>query len=81
MAMSQQAVPQPGHGSGAFHVTDSGGFPGGSYQIAHRDTNSILKVNLTQGGSVKSKPGAMFEMAGTVVLSGQSKGFKAMVST
>lgn len=64
---------QPAHGSGAWHATDSGAFNGGSYQISHRDTNTILTINLTQGGSVKSRPGAMFEMAGTIVLQGKSK--------
>lgn len=71
---------QPSHGSGAFHPTDSGNFPNGSYQISQRDTNSILRVTLVQGGSIKSKPGAMFEMAGTIELKGKSKGFKGLVS-
>ncbi|KAJ4417789.1 hypothetical protein N0V82_005955 [Gnomoniopsis sp. IMI 355080] len=53
---------------------DSGAFPGGSYAITHRDSNTILTVNLQgQGALVKSRPGAMVEMAGTVALAGKTK--------
>jgi len=73
--VQQQIQPggQPSHGSGAWHASDSGSFNGGTYQISHRDTNSILSVSLQQGGAVKSKPGAMIEMAGTIKLEGEGK--------
>ncbi|EXV05428.1 mitochondrial biogenesis protein family AIM24 [Metarhizium robertsii] len=53
--------------------TDSGSFPGGSYNIAHRDTNAILNVNLQPGGTVRSKSGAMIHMSGTIQLQGNIK--------
>ncbi|RGP74503.1 hypothetical protein FLONG3_6062 [Fusarium longipes] len=52
---------------------DSGAFQGGSYNIAHRDTNAVLNIDLQQGTTVRSKSGAMIHMSGTVELSGKSK--------
>jgi len=52
---------------------DTGTFAGGNYNVAHRDTNAVLNVNLQQGASVRSKSGAMIHMSGTVQLSGKVK--------
>lgn len=52
---------------------DRGAFPGGSYSIAHRDTNAVLNIDLQQGTMVRSKSGAMIHMSATVELSGKSK--------
>lgn len=52
---------------------DRGAFPGGSFNIAHRDTNAILNIELQPGTTVRSKSGAMIHMSGTVELSGKSK--------
>jgi uncharacterized protein (AIM24 family) len=52
---------------------DSGAFPGGSYSIAHRDTNAVLNVDLQQGAVVRSKSGAMIHMSGSIQLTGKSK--------
>lgn len=69
-AMPQQAMPQqappPNH-------NDKGGFPGGNFSIAHRDTNAVLNIELQQGATVRSKSGAMIHMSGTIELSGKSK--------
>ncbi|KAF5660108.1 DUF124 domain-containing protein [Fusarium heterosporum] len=52
---------------------DQGAFPGGAYSIAHRDTNTLLNIELQHGAIVRSKPGAMIHMSSTVELSGKSK--------
>ncbi|RBR25263.1 uncharacterized protein FIESC28_01872 [Fusarium coffeatum] len=52
---------------------DRGAFQGGSFNIAHRDTNAILNIDLQPGTTVRSKSGAMIHMSGTVELSGKSK--------
>lgn len=56
-----------------MHSTDSGQFPGGDYRIIHRDTNSVLSINLSEGGTIKSRTGAMIEMGGRVHLEGTGK--------
>jgi uncharacterized protein (TIGR00266 family) len=52
---------------------DRGAFQGGRFNIAHRDTNAVLNLDLQQGTTVRSKSGAMIHMSGTVELSGKSK--------
>ncbi|KAI1064955.1 hypothetical protein LB507_001245 [Fusarium sp. FIESC RH6] len=52
---------------------DRGAFHGGSFNIAHRDTNAVLNIDLQPGTTVRSKSGAMIHMSGTVELSGKSK--------
>jgi hypothetical protein len=47
------------------------------YKIDHRDSNSILSVMLQPNGVIKSKPGAMVSMSGTV----QIKGLSSKLST
>jgi uncharacterized protein (AIM24 family) len=63
--MHQQAMPT--------NHNDKGGFPGGNFSIAHRDTNAVLNIELQQGATVRSKSGAMIHMSGTVELTGKSK--------
>ncbi|EME87968.1 uncharacterized protein MYCFIDRAFT_184808 [Pseudocercospora fijiensis CIRAD86] len=53
--------------------SDHGSFNGGNYSIQHRDTNAVLNIELQQGGSVRSRTGAMIHMASTVQLSGKTK--------
>lgn len=53
--------------------SDSGAFQGGSYNITHRDTNAVLNIDLQQGGTVRSKSGAMIHMSGTIEISGKVK--------
>lgn len=54
-----------------------GSFEGVQYKIDHRDSNSVLAITLPAGGVVKSKPGAMVTMSGTVQIKG---GFKKKIS-
>lgn len=61
----QQAMQPPSN--------DRGAFPGGTYSIAHRDTNAVLNVDLQQGAVVRSKSGAMIHMSGSIELAGKSK--------
>lgn len=74
----QQQQHQQHHGQGQVQGQgqvglqgDHGNFPGGSYSITHRDTNAVLTLDIAQGSTIKSKPGAMIHMAGTVQLTGK----------
>lgn len=50
-----------------------GTFNGGSYRISHRDTNSILTLQLAMGCPLTVKPGAMIAMTPTITLKGTLK--------
>lgn len=52
---------------------DIGTFNGGSYRISHRDTNSILTIQLATLCPLTVKPGAMISMSSTVTLKGAIK--------
>ena len=67
---SQQQQQQLQHTAGP---SDSGSFHGGTYNVAHRDTNAVLNINLQQGANVRSRAGAMIHMSGTIELSGKVK--------
>jgi len=77
--MSQQSIPQQpqyvGNGASAAATTadDIGTFNGGSYRVSHRDTNSILTVQLAIGCPLTAKPGAMIAMSPTMTLKGAIK--------
>lgn len=49
---------------------DVGTFNGGSYRISHRDTNSILTLQLAVGCPLQVKPGVMIGMSPTITLRG-----------
>ncbi|KAL9053721.1 MAG: hypothetical protein Q9162_004595 [Coniocarpon cinnabarinum] len=59
-------------GAGAT-VDDVGTFNGGSYRISHRDTNTLLTVQLAMGCPLQAKPGAMIAMSPTITLKGAVK--------
>ncbi|KHJ32957.1 putative duf124 domain-containing protein [Erysiphe necator] len=52
---------------------DVGTFNGGSYRISHRDTNSILTIQLAVLCPLTVKPGAMISMSSTLTLKGAIK--------
>jgi hypothetical protein len=66
--MSQQTIPQQPQyvgqaahtGPGSASADDVGTFNGGSYRVSHRDTNSILTVQLAIGCPFTAKPGKPF---------------------
>ncbi|EGE00663.1 hypothetical protein TESG_07960 [Trichophyton tonsurans CBS 112818] len=68
-------APPPGQFVGAQATTadDVGTFNGGSYRISHRDTNSVLTIQLAMGCPLTAKPGAMIAMSPTVSLKGSIK--------
>ncbi|KAL3427111.1 Uncharacterized protein PVAG01_00620 [Phlyctema vagabunda] len=69
-----QGAPSAAHFVGASSTQDDvGTFNGGSYRISHRDTNSILTLQLAVGCPVSAKPGAMIAMSPTVTLKGSVK--------
>ncbi|KAI9681572.1 MAG: hypothetical protein M1829_000769 [Trizodia sp. TS-e1964] len=70
----------PGGGPTAAHFVgatatqdDVGTFNGGSYRISHRDSNSILTLQLAMGCPLVAKPGAMIAMSPTITLKGAIK--------
>lgn len=67
-------APAATHFVGASTTQDDvGTFNGGSYRISHRDTNSILTLQLAMGCPLTVKPGAMIAMTPTVTLKGTVK--------
>lgn len=57
-ALMPGGAPAQGHFVGAGSTQDDvGTFNGGSYRISHRDTNSILTVQLAMGAPLEAKPG------------------------
>ncbi|KAK6337514.1 hypothetical protein TWF730_002911 [Orbilia blumenaviensis] len=67
------SAPVPQAGSGAISQELVGQFNGGSYRIDHRDSNTILTMNLAHGCPITAKPGSMVAMAATVTLKGSVK--------
>ncbi|OAX79186.1 hypothetical protein ACJ72_06495 [Emergomyces africanus] len=68
-------APPQGHFIGAQATTadDVGTFNGGSYRISHRDTNTIVTLQLAMGCPLTAKPGAMIAMSPTMTLKGSVK--------
>jgi uncharacterized protein (TIGR00266 family) len=54
-------------------LDDVGTFNGGSYRISHRDSNTILTIQLAMGCPMQAKPGAMIAMSPSITLKGQFK--------
>ncbi|KAF4457975.1 DUF124 domain [Fusarium albosuccineum] len=73
-AMTASGAPPAGQFVGAMATSDDvGTFNGGSYRISHRDTNTVLTIQLAMGCPLSAKPGAMIAMSSTVTLKGQIK--------
>jgi uncharacterized protein (AIM24 family) len=68
-------VPQDGGfvGTQATTQDDAGTFNGGSYRVSHRDTNSILTIQLAMGCPITAKPGVMIAMSPSITLKGNVK--------
>lgn len=68
-------APPPGQFQGAQSTTndDVGQFNGGSYRISHRDSNSIITLQLAMGCPLDAKPGVLIAMSPTVTLKGEYK--------
>ncbi|KAI9742707.1 MAG: hypothetical protein M1818_003848 [Claussenomyces sp. TS43310] len=67
-------APPAGHFVGASTTQDDvGTFNGGSYRISHRDSNTIVTIQLAFGCPLSVKPGAMIAMSPTVHLKGSVK--------
>ncbi|KAK2759771.1 hypothetical protein FQN54_002505 [Arachnomyces sp. PD_36] len=69
----QQQAQQPQGAALGSTQDDVGTFNGGSFRISHRDTNSILTLQLAMGCPVVAKPGAMISMSPSVTLKGAVK--------
>ncbi|KAF4631306.1 hypothetical protein G7Y89_g6833 [Cudoniella acicularis] len=64
-------APAAEHFVGASTTQDDvGTFNGGSYRISHRDSNSIVTIQLAMGCPLTVKPGAMIAMTPTITLKG-----------
>ncbi|EGS18528.1 uncharacterized protein CTHT_0051310 [Thermochaetoides thermophila DSM 1495] len=60
-------------GATSTYVDDVGTFNGGSYRISHRDSNTVLTIQLAVGCPINAKPGAMLAMSPSVQLKGHYK--------
>jgi hypothetical protein len=73
----QRGVPESGQFSGAQSASNSaddvGTFNGGAFRISHRDTNTILTLQLAMGCPIYAKPGAMIAMSPSISLRGTVK--------
>ncbi|KAG8935837.1 hypothetical protein FRC02_006083 [Tulasnella sp. 418] len=75
---SQQPVAH--HASSAIQNT-VGSFEGVQFRIDHRDSNSLLALNLHPGYQVQGKSGAMVAMAASVQITGKMKlSFRKMLT-
>lgn len=54
-------------------MDDVGTFNGGSYRISHRDSNTIVTLQLAMGCPLTAKPGAMIAMSPTITVKGSIK--------
>lgn len=72
-----RGVPEQGQFTGAQSTSstsdDVGTFNGGAFRVSHRDTNSILTLQLAMGCPITAKPGAMIAMSPSVSLKGAVK--------
>ncbi|KAJ5594140.1 uncharacterized protein N7459_000348 [Penicillium hispanicum] len=67
-------------GARATNEDDVGTFNGGSYRISHRDSNSLVTIQLAMGCPLAAKPGVMIAMSTTMTLRGNiSFGFKKLL--
>lgn len=67
-------APAGNHFVGAQATADDvGTFNGGSYRISHRDTNTIVTLQLAVGCPLEVKPGAMIAMSPTMTVKGNFK--------
>lgn len=67
---SQQAS-QPAHG--ALSIAKTGQVEGAQFRIDHRDSNSMLYVQLQPEYTIKAKPGSMVAMDASVRIRGNLK--------
>ncbi|KAI9663735.1 MAG: hypothetical protein M1821_007225 [Bathelium mastoideum] len=72
--IDEAGAPTMAHFVGAGATKDDvGTFNGGSYRISHRDTNTLLTVQLAAGCPLTAKPGVMIAMSPTITLKGAVK--------
>ncbi|OQO02198.1 hypothetical protein B0A48_11751 [Cryoendolithus antarcticus] len=67
------APPQGQFTGASATIDDVGTFNGGSYRISHRDSNSIVTIQLAVGCPLIVKPGVMIAMSPTMTLKGAIK--------
>ncbi|KAJ5114984.1 hypothetical protein NUU61_000743 [Penicillium alfredii] len=68
-------------GASGTNEDEVGTFNGGSYRISHRDSNSLLTLQLAMGCPLTAKPGVMIAMSPTMTLKGSiSFGWKKLIA-
>ncbi|EMC92440.1 hypothetical protein BAUCODRAFT_27721 [Baudoinia panamericana UAMH 10762] len=72
-SMPGGAPPQTHFTGASATIDDVGTFNGGSYRISHRDTNTIVTIQLAIGCPLTVKPGLMIAMSPTMTLRGNFK--------
>ncbi|KAL7918821.1 DUF124 domain-containing protein [Trichoderma austrokoningii] len=69
----QQQQQKKQAGDDVSAVDTVGTFNGGSYRVSHRDSNTILTIQLANGAPLHAKPGAMVAMSPSMTLKGHFK--------
>lgn len=57
-ALTSRIAPKHFVGATSTYADDVGTFNGGSYRISHRDTNTLLTIQLAVGCPIQARPGA-----------------------
>ena len=79
--MASPAPPGPGAATSSAVQNTTGTYEGVQFVIDHRDSNSILRLTLQPGYTVKGKPGSMVCMDARVQIKGSMKlSFSKMLS-
>ena len=56
-ALGSRLAPRTFVGAQSTYADDVGTFNGGSYRISHRDTNTLLTIQLAVGCPIQARPG------------------------
>ncbi|KIP05597.1 hypothetical protein PHLGIDRAFT_91962 [Phlebiopsis gigantea 11061_1 CR5-6] len=79
--MPPQGAPAQGGGGGVRNIDTNVAADGCTFNIAHRDSNSVLSCRLPPGYELKAKPGSMVAMDATIKIRGKLKvSFKKLIT-
>ncbi|KAL3262307.1 DUF124-domain-containing protein [Aspergillus welwitschiae] len=68
--LASRIAPKHFVGATSTYADDVGTFNGGSYRVSHRDTNTLLTIQLAVGCPIQARPGIMIAMSPSMSLRG-----------
>ncbi|OJJ75643.1 hypothetical protein ASPBRDRAFT_51365 [Aspergillus brasiliensis CBS 101740] len=68
--LASRIAPKNFVGAMSTYADDVGTFNGGSYRVSHRDTNTLLTIQLAVGCPIQARPGVMIAMSPSMSLRG-----------